>query len=224
MKLNIITCIILWLVVTTGGSLLLMPYNISNKIVLALLFFNNLNVLIAICEIILGTHIKIIQQDYKKNLGIYKGKRWDCAKSYLFSSLKNGPFDRVAWSRMWSTYALFDPSYQNNESFGFFIDVGNGWTTIPPCILWNICMAYPGLFSPVFIGCIGMASYWQMCYGTIIYLLSYVWNKRYIGKSMIENVGFVGAVNLLWFFFPILAIYASYRMLDDGDFRIFELP
>lgn len=220
--LNILSAIILWLIVTTAGSLLLMPYNLSNTIVVALLFFNNLNILIACCEIILGAHSKTIQKDYKKNVELYKGKRWEGALAYLFMPLKNGVFDSAAWSRMWSTYALYDPSYQNNESFGFFIDVGNGWTTMPPCIIWNICMAYPNLFSPVFIGCIGIASYWQMCYGTIIYLLSYIWNERYIGKLMLENVGFVGAVNMLWFFFPILAMYASYRMLEDGDFRIFQ--
>jgi hypothetical protein len=122
---------------------------------------------------------------------------------------------------MWSTYAIYDPSYQNPESFGFFIDVGNGWSTIPANLLWNIAMAYPAKFSPVLVGCVGMASYWQICYGTIIYFLSYIWNKRYVGKTMLENVGFVGVANSFWFIFPILGMYASVKMLGDGDLRVF---
>jgi hypothetical protein len=34
------------------------------------------------------------------------------------------------WSEVWSVYSVFDPSYANRESFGFFVDVGNGWTTM----------------------------------------------------------------------------------------------
>ena len=37
------------------------------------------------------------------------------------------------WSEVWSVYSVFDPSYANRESFGFFVDVGNGWTTMVRC-------------------------------------------------------------------------------------------
>jgi len=219
--LHMLTAIILWLVVTTGGSLLLMPYDKTNIVVLLLLFFNNLNILIAFCEIILGLHIKTIKKDYKDNIEKYKGKELGCVWAFMTMPLDN-PFDSKAWSKMWSTYAVYDPSYQNDESFGFFIDVGNGWSTIPPCLLWNLAMAYPDSFSPLLVGCVGIASYWQVCYGTIIYIVSYLWNKRYVGKALQETVGFVAFANMLWFWFPLIGIYASVRMLGDGDLSVFQ--
>lgn len=219
--LNVITAIIAWLAITTGGALLLLPYDPKCILVVLLLFFNNLNIFIAFCEIILGVHIRTIKKDYKDNMEKYKGQEWRCGLAFLTMPLPN-PFDSKAWSKMWSTYAVYDPSYQNDESFGFFIDVGNGWSTIPPCLLWNAAMAYPDQFSPLWVGCIGIASYWQVCYGTIIYLLSYMWNKRYVGKTMLENGAFVGFANMLWFWFPLLGIYASVKMLDDGDLRLFR--
>ena len=219
--LNVLTAIISWLVVTTGGPLLLMPYDKTNFIILLLLFFNNLNILIAFCEIILGIHIQTIKKDYKENIQKYKGREWECGLAFLTMPLAN-PFCSKSWSKMWSTYAVYDPSYQNNESFGFFIDVGNGWSTIPPCLLWNIAMAYPERYSSLLVGCVGIASYWQVCYGTIIYILSYIWNKRYRGKSLLENLGFVAFANMLWFWFPLIGIYASVRMLGDGDLRVFR--
>ena len=128
-------------------------------------------------------------------------------------------FDGKTWAEMWSTYSLLDPSYQNHESFGFFIDVGNGWTTIPPCLLLNYAMIRPENVSYLLVGCISIASYWQMLYGTIIYFLSYCFNRRYVGKTLgVYVVVFVS--NVTWIVFPSIAIYAAVCMLRDGDLSI----
>ena len=221
--LTILSAICLWLAITTGGVLLFCPVATSNTLVLALLFFNNLNILIAICEILLGYHISNIQQDYKGFKEQYKGREIQAVWAYLFLSIPN-PFDGRAWSKMWSTYSLYDPSYQNQESFGFFIDVGNGLTTIPPCLLWNYVLAFPKttLVSPLLVGCIGIACYWQIWYGTLIYFFSFFFNQRYAGKSWKEVVGFVGCTNGIWLFFPLLGIFAAVEMLRDGSFKVFE--
>lgn len=218
--LNIVGAIVLWLIVTTGGALLFLPYNV-NAVVVSLLFFNNLNILIAICEIILGFRIKSIQQDYRELKEKYKGKEVAGCFAYLLMPLPN-VFDSRPWSQMWATYALYDPSYQNNESFGFFIDFGNGLSTIPPCLLWNYAMAYPDALSPVLVGSVGVACYWQVLYGTIIYFLSFLFNQRYKGFSVVEVLGFVGFANSLWFFFPIVGVYTSVRILGDGNFSVFQ--
>lgn len=83
-------------------------------------------------------------------------------------------------------------------------------------------MAYPDNYSPLLVGCVGIASYWQVCYGTIIYLLSYMWNKRYLGKTAVENIGLVAVANMIWFWFPLIGIYASVRMLGEGDLGVFR--
>jgi len=230
-QLNILSAISIWLVVTTGSFLYLISRNnhhngneIRYGIVSSILFFNNLNILIALCEIGLGKHIMLIKDDYQKLKQQYAPKKEElkAAMAYLFMPL---PWDRLLdgklWCRMWSTYALYDPSYQNHETFGFFIDVGNGWSTIPPCLIMNIAMAMPQLCSPLFVGCLCLASYWQVMYGTIIYFLSFCWNKRYQGKPLGEMVGFVGCTNGIWFVFPLIGMYACVSMLDTKDFSVF---
>ena len=182
---------------------------------------NNLNILISICELILGFRIMLIKEDYKKLKEKHTGREKDAALAFLWMPLPN-VFHTASWSKMWSTYSLYDPSYQNHESFGFFIDFGNGMSTIPPCLLWNYAIAYPDNVSPLLVGCVGIASYWQVMYGTMVYLLSYCFNRRYVGRSIIEVLSFVGFTNSLWFFFPIVGIYASVCMLRDGNCSVFR--
>lgn len=221
--LNITSAIALWLALTTFGPLFKVE-QLPNGLGLTILFFNNLNVLIAFCEIALGNHIRFIQQDYECLKKEFEGKEWQAAFRYLFMPLSIVDlFDGQKWAIMWSTYSLWDPSYQNQESFGFFIDVGNGWSTIPPCVLWNIAILWPSQvqqfwqYSWLLVGFVGCCSYWQFLYGTIIYLLSFVFNQRYVGKPLAEVAGFVGFANGIWFVFPIVALYASAIILRDQD-------
>ena len=72
-QLNIVSFIALWLVASCGAALFWIQLqqtndtsNIRYGLVISLLFFNNLNILIACCEIALGKHIKLIQSDYQK--------------------------------------------------------------------------------------------------------------------------------------------------------------
>ncbi|KAL3937785.1 MAG: hypothetical protein SGARI_001990 [Bacillariaceae sp.] len=224
--LNITTAIIAWLVLTTLLPLKFSTSSIPNTLGLALLFFNNLNILIAICEILLGKHIGFIQQDYQRLQKQYRGRKdvqeYQAGFAYLLYPLSlRTLWDGPTWAQMWSTYSLWDPSYSNPESFGFFIDVGNGWSTILPCVLWNIAIVCPEYIHSqqmdTVVGFIGACSYWQVLYGTIIYFLSFLWNKRYVGKPLAEVLGFVGVANGIWFVFPIAALYAAYQILDTKD-------
>mmetsp|Transcript_9230 Transcript_9230/g.19375 ORF Transcript_9230/g.19375 Transcript_9230/m.19375 type:complete len:288 (-) Transcript_9230:142-1005(-) len=207
----------------------------------SILFFNNLNVLIAFCEIALGNHIEFIQSHYRALLMEYRDETTGRTQKpeYLAGfdylnmplSLRDIYNGGQKWSKMWSTYSLWDPSYSNSESFGFFIDVGNGWSTILPCWLWNFAVVFPHWFAPgndpsgaatdpsrvVLLGFIGACSYWQGLYGTIIYFLSFLWNKRYQNKPLVEVLGFVGFANGIWFFFPIACLWACYKLLLDRD-------
>jgi len=220
--LNIGSAMVLFIALTTGGCLHHLHYTINTPLVLSLLFFNNLNILIALCEICLGLHILRIKDDYAKLLTKYKGNEFGAAVAFLTKPLGvTELLDGRVWSGMWSTYALYDPSYQNHESFGFFIDFGNGMSTIPPSVLINLAIVYPTKLSPLIVGCVGIAMYWQVMYGTIIYLLSFCFNRRYEGRGFWELTLFVGFSNSLWFFFPIVGIYASYCMLRDGNMSVF---
>lgn len=227
--LNITSAIALWIATTTVVPLYFVK-SIPNAIGLAILFFNNLNILIAFCEIALGNHIGFIQKDYLERKKQYEGKEWKAAFQYLTMPLSLSTlFSGEKWAIMWSTYALWDPSYQNQESFGFFIDVGNGWSTIPPCLLWNVAILFPGQlqeswqYAWLMVGVWGCASYWQVLYGALIYFLSFFFNKRHVGRPIAEVVGFVGVANGIWVIFPVFALYATVIILRDqtllGIFR-----
>ena len=127
------------------------------------------------------------------------------------------------WSRIWATYSMYDPSYANKESFGFFIDVGNGWTTILPSIIWYICIThhsalFPDVFTPFVLGIMGILKFYQEFYGTCIYFLSFFLNQRHKGKTFFEVALFVGFSNGLWFFFPILGMYVSLQMIRSNSY------
>ena len=64
--------------------------------------------------------------------------------------------------------------------------------------------------------------YWQVLYGTLIYILSFVFNKRYEGKSLTEVVLFVGLTNGTWFVFPIIGIWSCVIVLRDGNLEVFQ--
>lgn len=218
----------IWLALTCGITFALLPCEnpiTANPIVTSLLFFNNLNIFIAICEICLGYHIMFIKDDYSKLLKKYgNGNEWKGCLALMTKPITvKEMFQGKTWALMWSTYALFDPSYQNYESFGFFIDVGNGWTTILPCLFLNYGMIYPDRVSHLLLGCVVIASYWQMLYGTMIYFLSFIFNKRYLSHNRASIFLFVGLTNGVWFIFPGLAIYAAYCILRDGNMSVFTV-
>lgn len=222
--LNIVGAITLWLAITTGGAWLFLPEQSSRSIVGPLLFFNNLNTLIAILEIVLAIHISNIQADYKLLKEKYHKREWEACLAFLFMPMPlTSLFDGRLWSKMWATYSLYDPSYSNNEAFGFFIDFGNGLSTIPPFLLWNYAILFPHKCSPLLVGCVGIASYWQVLYGTLVYILSFCFNLRYKTLTYFEIWGFVGFFNSLWIVFPMLGIYASVCILKEGDFSVFKI-
>eukprot|EP00986_Skeletonema_menzelii_P001897 scaffold515_cov146-Skeletonema_menzelii.AAC.1 len=185
--LNVASAIAIFLLASTYAFLSLLPSPTSvSLLTLSLLFFNNLNIFIAMCEIVLGLNILTIKEDYKRLHAKYApgNNEWSACVKFLtmpipLSQLCSG---KHTWSKMWSTYSLYDPSYQNHESFGFFIDFGNGLSTIPPSILMNLAMV---LDTTRYADSNSWSS--TVMYGTIIYVLSFMFNRRYEGKSTLEG-------------------------------------
>ena len=234
--INVGSAIALWLIITTSFCLYQLQKQQQSTststssipsvspLILSLLFFNNLNILIALCEICLGLNITYIQGHYKILREQYpNGTEWLACIDYLTNPLTpRQVFNSHTWSTMWSTYALYDPSYQNNESFGFFIDFGNGISTIPPSIFVNVAICYPDKVSSVWVGCIGLCFYWQVMYGAIVYVFTFLFNKRYVGKRLLGVGLFVGLSNGIWIVFPSLGMYACVCMLRDGNMNVFQ--
>mmetsp|Transcript_4436 Transcript_4436/g.10439 ORF Transcript_4436/g.10439 Transcript_4436/m.10439 type:complete len:227 (-) Transcript_4436:200-880(-) len=225
MAITVGVSLVAYVLVTTGipAGLHYFEHGVIVPLHIAMSFFLTLNILICFWEIVLGMYIRQIKSEYLKLKEKYEKKPMDAVVKFFMAPVSmNDIMNPKYWTKVWSTYSLYDPSYQNHESFGFFIDVGNGWTTIFPSMLWLICMTYHNIVSARIIGFIGIAKFWQELYGTCIYALSFFFNNRQKGRTIGEVVLFVGLSNGLWFVFPLLGIYASWDMINTNTFHAFQ--
>ena len=188
-------------------------------------------------HILIGIYISHIKEELKKLNEKYGNNRMSAVVDFFLTSISiKQIFTLKTWSRIWSTYSMYDPSYANRESFGFFVDVGNGWTTLLPSLLYLIGMTFHNNYyynmmfimlssssssSAKILGIIGIIKFYQEFYGTCIYFLSFFFNKRHHGKSLFEVILFVGLSNGLWFFFPILGMYASLQLILTNSYEVF---
>ena len=127
------------------------------------------------------------------------------------------------WSRIWSTYALYDDSYANRESYGFWIDVGNGHSTILPSLIWILGMTFE-ILDPQVLGIIGLLSFYQEFYGTVMYFCQFLFNRRHKGKSKLEVALFVALSNGIWIVAPIVGLFASLSLIlyPERNYAIFR--
>ena len=197
-------------------------HNVISNIQISLSFFLSLNSLICLWEIALGRYISVIYEDYQKLKSKYGNRRLQAVLDFMNYSMSSSDYLSMRfWSRIWSTYSVYDPSYSNRESFGFFVDVGNGWTTLLPSLLFLCTMTFHGLFEARLIGLMGIIKFYQEFYGTCIYFLSFFFNKRHVDKSIFEVALFVGFTNGLWFVFPLLGMYGCSKMVYTNTYDFF---
>jgi len=217
--------LIVYVLIGTGFPICL-HYNAHDQISwlqATLAFFLALNALICLWEIGLGWHLKTIQKDYKKLTETYGKKRLQAVVDLMMYDMQwYEVFSLRFWSRIWSTYSMYDPSYSNPESFGFFVDVGNGWTTLIPTLVFLYSMTYHDLVGARWLGLVGLVKFYQEFYGTCIYFLSFFFNKRHMDKSVFEVFMFVGVSNGLWFVFPLIGMYASYHLILSNSYAVFH--
>ncbi len=97
----------------------------------------------------------------------YGTNRWGAVSEFFTASVPWGSlFDGAFWSRVWATYAMYDPSYINDQSYGFFVDVSNGWATVVPSLMWLVSMTttIPGLSARA-LGIMGMIKFYTEFHG-----------------------------------------------------------
>lgn len=183
-----------------------------------LAFFLWLNAIIAFWEICLFFRIDHIEEQYARFKTDYAGRELDRVKDYFDSKVSLGAlFSLTTWAEIWSSYALFDESYADRKSYGFFIDVGNGFTTLLPSLLCAYGMTFHLLPARVF-GILLILLCYQMWYGTLVYFGSFLKNRRYRGHSLGNLALFVGLSNGIWFTFPLWGIWAAVRLIYDDSY------
>ncbi len=185
-------------------------------------FFLWLNAIIAFWEIALFLRIDLIEAQYARFREQYEGRELARVKDFFGTQIPLGKvLSPTTWAEVWSSYALFDESYANRRSFGFFIDVGNGFSTLVPTLLCLYGMTYPILPARL-LGVVLLLLNYQMWYGTLVYFSSYVFNERYAGHSPRNVALFVGLTNGLWFTFPLWAMYAAIVLIYTDSYAVFH--
>jgi hypothetical protein len=186
---------------------------------LLLALFLWINVLVTFLEISLYLQIKLIKEHYTDFVPTYRGREFDRLIEFASAPIRWSDVPRPRrWAEGWATYALFDDAYANERSFGFWIDTGNGFSTLIPSVLFIYGMTYD-LLPAQWLGIVGVALFWQKFYGTAIYFWAYVHNKQYAGHAK-RNVVFVVLLNALWFLGPAWGLVVSISMITSGGFEL----
>jgi hypothetical protein len=139
------TFLVSFVVLSTGLPIYYhhLTHGVVNWYHVALSFFLPLNSLICFWEIGLSLYIEKIKADYLKLIKKWKGNEFGCCIDFFNTSMSfTQLFSLSFWSRVWSTYSMYDPSYSNKESFGFFVDISNGWSFLFPSLFFLYCMTY----------------------------------------------------------------------------------
>ncbi|HEX3594041.1 MAG TPA: hypothetical protein VHU80_03035 [Polyangiaceae bacterium] len=197
-------------------------HGVYNAHQIGLAFFLWLNAIVALWEICLYLRIDLIEEQHVRFVAAYRGRELDRVKDFFALRVPVGRIlSPTVWAELWSSYSVFDPSYADRKSFGFFVDIGNGFSTLVPTLLFLYGMTYEPIPARA-LGVVGLLVFYQMWYGTLVYLASYLMNKRYRGHSFFNVALFVGLSNGLWLTFPLWGIAISIVLIGSGSYAIFH--
>ncbi|MGB5694486.1 MAG: hypothetical protein WBM46_02430 [Polyangiales bacterium] len=193
-------------------------YNLTQ---VALAFFLVINVMVNWWEIALLVCQDQIRNEYEEIREPYRGRELIRVGEVFARPI---PLFRVLsfgeWTSIWSSYSLFDPGYSDRRSFGYNIDVGNGFTTIIPATLFAFGMTFELMPARVF-GILGVIMFWQMFYGTAVYFFQFFHNGRHKGHSVRDLLLFVGITNVTWLVFPLWGLWSSIQLILEGSYGVF---
>jgi hypothetical protein len=187
----------------------------------ALAFFFWLNAIIAFWEIALFRHIDLVREQYENTRASYRGRELERVVEFFSTRIPTAELLSTRhWAGIWSTYALFDPSYADKRSYGFFIDIGNGFSTLLPSLLISYAIVFEW-FPARALGIAVLILSYQMLYGTLVYFTSFIVNRRYRGHSATDLAIFVGLSNGIWTLFPVWLIGVAIWMIYTDSFACF---
>jgi len=177
----------------------------------SLAFFLGLNAIVCLWEISLFKQTDLVERKhrlYMKQVNAGASALSVATQFFTLPVHAGNVFSSQLWAEVWAYYSVFDASYANRQSFGYFVDVGNGFTTLIPTVLFCVAMTAHGdasqsptafgsaaassssLLGAAFgwhlsfmsartMGMVGLASFWQELYGTLVYFFSFIQNKRF---------------------------------------------
>lgn len=185
-----------------------------------LAFFLWLNTIIAFWELCLFYRIAYIEAQHRQFVPQYRGRELARVVDFFNTKLTVAQiFSLSTWAEIWSSYSLFDDSYANRQSFGFSVDVGNGFSTLVPSLLCLYGMTFD-LLPARALGIITLLINYQMWYGTVVYLAGFVFNKRYLGHTKMNLALFVTLSNGIWLVFPLWAMGVALSLIYNDSYAL----
>ncbi len=123
------------------------------------------------------------------------------------------------WADVWAAYSVFDSAYTNRNTYGFNVDIANGFATPVTTLILYVTMT-GGLLPAIAVGILATMLFWQWVYMSSLYLVSFfVGGKR-------DRVGgrdfyvFMVLPNSIWILIPMVGLYVSIRLIVDGNFSV----
>lgn len=185
-----------------------------------LILFFSINLVICHWEICL-----FFRRDYIEKRARYWHERREKTGRVSAVEFLTGPvplrriLSSETWADLWATYSQFDSSYADRRTYGYNVDIANGFVTPLPMLI--LFAAFTVDFLPALVaGIIGAMMFWQLTYATSVYLVSFfvAGRQRRIGKR--DMYIYIWALNCPWVLFPLLGLYVSIRLIVDGDYGV----
>jgi hypothetical protein len=184
-------------------------------------FFFAVNALIAFWELALYRYADAIREEYEASLESARGNELQHILTFFTHRVPSREVLTLKpWASVWSAYAVMDPAYADKRSFGFAIDIGNGFSTLLPSLLLPLAIVFEWPSARV-VGIIMLLFSWQMFYGTVLYFASFIINRRYEGHRLLDLVAFVGLSNLIWTSFPLWTGALGIWMILRDSYAVF---
>ena len=125
----------------------------------------------------------------------------------------------AVWADVWATYSLADGSFSDRRTWGFNVDVANGFFTPLPTLVLYVTFTL-NFIPAVLAGMLGLILSWQWTYGTSVYWVSFFMARRQRLITRSELYLYIGALNAPWVLFALLGMYVSARLILDGDYSV----
>ena len=185
-----------------------------------LILFFSINLAICYWEICL-----FLRRDYiELRADYWRARQHETGRSAAIEFLTaKVPLKRILsstiWADVWATYSQYDGSYADRRTYGFNVDIANGFLTpVPTAILYA---AFTFDFLPAVVaGVVGAMMFWQLTYATSVYWVSFFGAKRHARIGRRDTFIYIWALNCPWVLFALLGLYASIRLIVDGDYGI----
>ncbi|MYH68144.1 MAG: hypothetical protein F4152_06250 [Dehalococcoidia bacterium] len=183
------------------------------------LFFS-INLLISYWEMCL-----FFRRDYiEERVEFWRRRRDDTGKTPAVEFLTTSvPLNRMlsptVWADVWATYSMYDSAYADRNTYGFNIDIANGFTTPASSLL--LYVTYTGELLPaIAAGIVGAMLFWQWVYASSLYVVSFLVGRKQTRITKREFWIYIFNPNAIWVLFPMLGVYVSIRLILDGDYSV----